>query len=427
MFDSTPVLMRVLLANKHFFPDAGAETVFFQTRSLLAQHGHEVIDFAMQHPRNLDSPQSRFFSQRREYVDAGRVRAGRDALASVYSPAAKRRMRELVQVERPEIAHLHNVYHQLTLSVVDALADAGVPIVLTLHDYKVGCPAYTLFRDGEPCHLCVTGDVENVIRHRCIKGSLGASLLAGAEAKLTRMRHTYHRVTAFIAPSSFAADIAIRAGLPRERVFVIPNCLLDDEIARCQATRRPHDQRDAVFVFAGRLDEVKGIDDLARHIAATDGPGRLRIIGDGPLRSEIETIARSTDRVEYLGRLPREDVLSQFGAARAAVVPSRWEENCPMSLIEARAAGAPIIASAHGGLPDLVTHDVDGILASPTAPHEWTAAIAGLATNRDRAARLASAGDARVEAEHRASTFYERTLDVYSWATRRQSLPGSTT
>ena len=185
--------MRVLQIHKFFHPHAGSETVLFHTRNLLASNGHEVIDFAMAHPKNVESSHREFFPPRREYTDASRptlVRAT-DALSSVYSITARQRLRDLLEQTRPDIAHMHIIYHQLTMSIVDELAKAQVPMVMTLHDYKIGCPAYVLYRDGQPCHDCTSGAVYNVVRHKCIKGSRAASVLAGIEATLTHFTGKY--------------------------------------------------------------------------------------------------------------------------------------------------------------------------------------------------------------------------------------------
>ena len=154
-------LVRVLLVNKFFHPRAGAETSFLQTRRLLVERGHDVIDFAMQHDANLPSPYEAFFAPRRSYDTDGRAaKRAVDAASSVYSVTARRALSRLLDAYRPDVAHLHNIYHQLTLSIVDELAKRRIPIVLTLHDWKIACPAYTLFTEGQPCRRCPTGNCQ---------------------------------------------------------------------------------------------------------------------------------------------------------------------------------------------------------------------------------------------------------------------------
>ena len=224
--------MRVLQVNKFFHPRAGAETAFLQTRDLLRAEGHDVIDFAMRHRDNLPSPYASFFAPERSYEpDGGAIRRTRDAVSSVYSLQARRALARLLDAHRPNVAHLHNVYHQLTLSLVDELAARRIPIVLTLHDWKIVCPAYTLFTEGAPCRRCPSGSVINAIRHRCVKGSTAASALAAGEAAIARRRGTYGKVQRVIAPSRFGIAVAELAGIHPNRVDYVPNFLPDAELA----------------------------------------------------------------------------------------------------------------------------------------------------------------------------------------------------
>ncbi|MEH3055061.1 MAG: glycosyltransferase [Patulibacter minatonensis] len=405
---------RIALVNKFFYPHAGAETVFFLERELLRSRGHEIVDFGMQAPGNVASPQAEFFPPERRYVDAPRAERARSALTSVYSPVARRSFSRLLAAHEPELVHFHNVYHQLTLSVVDAARAAGVPTVMTLHDFKIGCPSYSLFRDGAVCHDCVGGSAFGVVKHRCIKGSTAASALAYAEAQLARTRRTYAQIDHVIAPSGFVAEIATEAGFPEHRITVIPNALSETELAQApaQASLRP----EPVLVVAGRLDEVKGIAWLAELFAASDLPGQLRIIGDGPHDEHVARIAAASDRVTALGRLPRDEVAAELRSARVAAIPSIWEENCPMALLEARAAGTAVVCSDAGGLPSLVTHGTDGLLAAPGDAMAWTAALRELLTDAGRAQSLAGAGLERLRRHHGPDAHYDALMAAYAQA-----------
>src|SRR4051794_30553550 len=212
--------MRVLLANKFFRPGAGAETAFFAQRQLLQDAGHEVIDFGMAGPDNTPSPYASYFAPARDYSGGGRPtkRVG-DALSSIYSPSARAAIRRLVQDTKPDVAHLHNIYHQLTLSIVDELARQGVPTAMTLHDYKIVCPSYTLFTEGERCRRCVNSHPFHVVAHRCIKDSRAASTIGGLETALARVRRSYRRIDALISPSRFLGDLAATQ-VPLERIHV---------------------------------------------------------------------------------------------------------------------------------------------------------------------------------------------------------------
>lgn len=418
--------MVVLQIHKFFFPNAGSETALFHTRELLDDRGHTVVDFAMEHPRNVASPYSPYFSARREYGDRARPLRLRayDALSSVYSIEARLRLRRLLADVRPDVVHMHLVYHQLTLSVVDEVAQQGLPSVMTLHDYKIGCPAYTLYRDGQPCSLCVAGPVENVARHRCLKGSRSASLLAAAEARLARQRHSYEKIDAYVAPSAFAGRIATATGIDPETVHVVPNFLPAAELGEpvSELAGEPR------FFFAGRLEAIKGVREMLEAYSEEDPAlGTLVIAGaGGELEDEVRKAAGRLANVEYLGRLSREEVFEQLRRSRAMLMPVRWHENNPMSLLEARAAGIPAICTELGGLPDMVEDGVDGLLVPRADVGALREAIRRLAADVRLAQQLGLRGHERLHRDNTAGVHYERLMKVYEAAIERRNGAGRT-
>jgi glycosyltransferase involved in cell wall biosynthesis len=403
----------VLQVNKFFHPRAGAETAFLQTRELLSANGHEVVDFAMRHPANLASPYERYFAPPRAYDGGGRLdRRIADAASSVYSWKVRRSLGALLDARRPDVAHLHNVYHQLTLSVVDELARRRIPTVLTLHDWKIACPAYTLFTEGAPCRRCVGGSVANALVHRCVKGSALASGLAAAEAAIARRRGTYGKVQRFIAPSRFARGVAGMAGVEPRRIAYVPNFLADAELAA-----RPADgEREPAFLYAGRLDATKGVRQLLAAFARLDGPAALRIAGSGALEDEVRTAAARDPRIAYLGRIERARLLDELERARALVLPSIWEDNGPLAILEAQARGAALVVTDRGGPPEFVRDGESGLVVPAEDVAALTGAMRRLAADAGLARRFGERGRRDVEAEHSAARHYERLLSVYSQA-----------
>jgi glycosyltransferase involved in cell wall biosynthesis len=411
--------MRILLANKFFRPGAGAETAFFATRALLTEAGHEVMDFAMASAANLPSLEAPYFAPERSYAaDGPALRRIRDAGASVYSLAARRAIGRLVRARRPDVAHLHNIYHQLTLSIVDELASQGVPIVMTLHDYKIVCPAYTLYTEGAPCRRCVHGHPLHAIPHRCIRESTAASALAAAEAVLARARGSYRAVDAFISPSRFLADLASTA-VPADRVHVIPNFLARSSAPESELAA----ERAPVAFFAGRLEEVKGIRELIAAFGQVRPPVRLLIAGDGPLQPFVMAAADETPTIQYLGRLSAAEVSSHLRRAAVLVLPSIWEENCPMIVLEARAAGAPVVCASTGGLPEMVDDGRDGLLVDPRDASALAAAIERLIGNGALRRSMALNGAERLEREHGPQRHRERLVAVYRTAISSRDKP----
>jgi glycosyltransferase involved in cell wall biosynthesis len=289
---------------------------------------------------------------------------------------------------------------------------------MTLHDYKIGCPAYVLYRDGRPCRDCTTGAVYNVVRHSCIKGSRSASVVAGGEAVLSRVTGKYGKIDAYICPSAFMAGVATETGIPTDRLHVIPNFLPDDECGRAVASLADSPR----FFFAGRLEEVKGIDDLLEAFKEDDPRmGTLVVAGaGGELEAKVKDAARDQTNIEYLGRLSRDDVLAQLSRARAAVLPSRWDENNPMSILEARTLGIPVIVSNLGGLPEMVTDGVDGRVIRAGDIAGLRNAIRYLATDRPRAEVLGRSGYERFCRDNTADVHYEALMSAYKAAQRRR-------
>jgi glycosyltransferase involved in cell wall biosynthesis len=402
--------LRVLQVNKFFYAGAGAETSFFATRALLAQRGHEVVDFAMTHPNNVPSPYARYFAPQRDYAGGGSpVARLRDASASVYSRKARSRLGRLLDEHPVDVAHLHNVYHQLTLSVVDELAARGIPTVLTLHDWKVACPAYTLFTDGAPCRRCPTSGYANAIRHRCVKGSAAASGLAALEAILADRRGSYAKINRYIAPSRFAVDIAALGGLDRARVDHIPNFLPDEELASA-APDADHGPR---MLYVGRLTETKGVRCLLRAFARVDVDAELRIAGDGELAAEVSAAAAHDPRISYLGRLSRPGVHAEYERARAVLMPSLWEDNGPLVVLEAQARSKAMIVSDRGGLREFVCENETGLVVNAGDESALANAMTRLATEGALAAAFGRRAREQIVRDHSADQHYAKLIDTY--------------
>jgi glycosyltransferase involved in cell wall biosynthesis len=402
--------MRVLLINKFFHPRAGAETSFLQTRRLLQDNGDGVIDFAMRHPSNLDSPYASYFAPQRSYErEASPARRVADAVASIYSWPARRALARLLDAHRPDVAHLHNVYHQLTLSLLDELAVRRIPVVLTMHDWKIACPAYTLFTEGAPCRRCPGGSPLHAVAHRCVKGSRAASALAAAEAAIVRRRALYGTVHRFVAPSRFAVSVAEMAGVEPVRIVHVPNFLSAEELE----APAPAGDDGPRFVYAGRLDETKGIRPMLMAFAAVQAPASLRIAGSGKLEGEVRAAAARDPRVAYLGRLERDELYGELDRARAVLLPSLYEDNGPLSILEAQARGKPMIVTDRGGPSEFVRDGETGLVVSAGDVSALAGAMTRMATDGERAREWGARAQIQVRREHSPARHYERLSAVY--------------
>ncbi|MGN6309991.1 MAG: glycosyltransferase family 4 protein [Xanthobacteraceae bacterium] len=364
--------LKVLFANKFFYLKGGAETVMFDEIDLMRQHRVDVVEFSMADPRNRPSTYAPYFVSSKDYRSNSRARRLRSALSFIHSREAVDKISTLIRDQRPDILHCHNIYHQLTPSIINAASRARIPIVLTLHDYKVICPVYTRLSNGEVCTKCSDGRYEALLTQRCADRSIAQSGLLWAEARFHAAAGSYRRVDKFIAPSRFMRDAVVPL-LGDSKVVHIPNGV---DTSRIAASR----QDKGFALYLGRLSPEKGVETLLRAHAADNAAWRLVVAGSGPLQGKLQSAFPSA---EFTGHLTGADLEAKLREASVIVVPSEWHENNPLSVLEAMAYGKPIVASDIGGIPELVRHGQTGLLFEPRNIQQLSSHIRTLLSNSD--------------------------------------------
>lgn len=395
--------MKVLIANKFFFKNGGSEVVMFQERDFLRQNGVQVVDFSMEHPRNEPSEFASYFVSSRVYAKGSIGQRIRAAVELVHSPEAIRNISTLIAREKPDLLHCHNIYHQLTPSIILTAKERGVPVVLTLHDSKPVCPTYLRLRHGKPCSDCLEGTVRNVVRHRCADGSLGKSFLLFAEAKIQRWIGSYDAVDLFIAPSQFLADSVTRHRFSRDRVCVLHNGVDTASIA-------PRHEDEGYILYLGRLSREKGVQTLLRAHDGISPACRLVVAGTGPL---ADALSRSYPKAEFVGHVTGEELDRLLAGAAAVVVPSEWYENCSMAILEAMAWGKPVVASRIGGNPELVLDGETGLLFEPGDDAGLRNAMTALLRDPQHRRNLGYAARRRAEQFFSLTRHNECLLEIY--------------
>lgn len=396
--------MKVLQANKFFFRNGGSETVMFQERDFLLKTGHEVVDFSMRDERNLPSAYEADFVSNRSYagVSAGKLVKAMDAFSFIHSPEAVRNIIHLIKETKPDLVHCHNIYHQLTPSIIGAAKKRGVPVVLTLHDYKPVCPTYNRLRDGKPCSDCLDGNLLHVLRNRCAEGSLGKSGLLYAEATVQRLMGSYEKVDAFIAPSRFMKE-SIAHRFPEERIKLLYNGVDTNAFCKSEAD-------DGYVLFLGRLVREKGVETLLKAHANSSAGWRLVVAGTGPLGDELKVQYNPSI---FVGYLTGEALKKMIERASVVVVPSEWYENCPMSVLEAMAYGKPVVGSRMGGIPELVDDGKTGLLFEAGNVEELTYALDKLMASSELRKKMGNAGRRRVEVEFSLDKHNDVLMNIY--------------
>jgi glycosyltransferase involved in cell wall biosynthesis len=386
--------MRILHVNKFLYRRGGAEAYMFDLAALQRSSGHEVEHFAMRYPDNDQSRFERWFPAQVDFDPAPPTLEGklRGAGRLLWSSSAARGMRAVLDEFRPDLVHLHNIYHQLSPSVLQPIRAAGIPAVMTLHDYKLACPTYRFLDHGRICEACVPRRFWSPAVRRCNGGSVAASALNGLELTLHTLVGAYGSVQRFACPSRFLEGKMRASRIYPDRLRWVPNFVDVEAI-------RPKDAPGAGVVYAGRLSDEKGVDVLIE--AASRAPRmRVDIAGEGPARGELERLAEArdlNDRVRFHGRLETHALTALLRTSAVMAVPSRWYENMPISVLEAFASGLPVVASALGGLPELIEHRVDGLVVPPDDPEALADAVEGLIDDPARAFEMGRAARAKAE------------------------------
>lgn len=370
--------MRILLVNKFHYRKGGAETYYLTVGSELERMGHEVAYFSMRHPDNLPCRWDKYFVTQREYNNVKNpLKAARDGMALIYSPEAKRNFQALCEEFRPDVVHLNNVHRQITLSILDApyLRENKVPVFYTAHDYVTVCPGYLMLDgDGRVCDACLEdGHYRHCIERRCVKGSRAKSALAAMEASFNRAHKSNQWIDKVIAPSRFMRSKLIEGGWSEGKVVFLQNFADDAILDRAaNAGADATDRENPYLLFFGRLSVEKGVDTLLRAFDAAlpslPQNMRLVVVGDGPDSADFKALASSlgcASRIEFAGYQTGGALQAYVERASLAIASSRWRENMPYSIVEAFAAGTPVVGTDIGGIPELVDEGKTGFICDP--------------------------------------------------------------
>ncbi|MDQ1289495.1 MAG: hypothetical protein QG622_3061 [Actinomycetota bacterium] len=390
--------MRILLVHNRYRPVApsGEDRVVDQESAELAARGHAVDLFER---RSADI--ATWSLARRATVPA-RV---------VWSEDSRRDLARRLVSFAPDVVHVHNTFPLISSSVLYACRDAGVPVVATLHNYRLGCAPGEALRDGAVCHDCIGGSPLPALRHGCYRGSRLATAPVVA-AGILHARAWRTLVSAYLVNTAAQLEVLAPVGLPPERCFVKPHFVPPPP---------PGPPAVHEVVFAGRLDALKGVPFLLRAWDAyrLRRPGsslHLTIAGSGPLEDTVAGWAAERPSVTFTGRLPRDELLAVLGRARAVVVTTRSEETFGLVAVEAMAAGTAPLAPALGSFPEIVSSGHDGLLYPPGDPDALVAALAGVDDAPERWDGYGRAARSTWEERFRPGPVMDRLLEVYRFA-----------
>jgi glycosyltransferase involved in cell wall biosynthesis len=363
--------VRVLLVNYRYFVSGGPERYMFGVSDLLERAGHEVVPFSIRYRQNRPSEWSSYFADpvgddcevyfRDERLSAGTIATG--LRRSFYASDVHHRLSELLQVARPDVALVQHYLRKLSPSVLVALREAGVPIVVRLSDFAMVCPEAHLLRDGRVCRECLDHSLLRCVRHRCVQGSAGVSAVASLAMWYAAARRYFDLIDYFVAPSRIMKDSMIDGGFDGDRIVVVPTFVNS-------STTGPSRTRHGQVAFVGRISPEKGLHvliDACHRLLKLPGYEDVKLVvagnGEGGYAAAVQARASTLpSHIHLLGELDETRVRALLSESAVSVVPSLWYENLPNVMLESLAVGTPVIASDLGSMRDALEGTGAGLL-----------------------------------------------------------------
>ncbi len=359
--------MNILQVNKFYYERGGAEQYFFDLCQLLEAHGHQIIPFSTKDDRNLPTPYDKYFVSGMDLSEPNKLswfKKIKYASRFFYNFEARKKLKKLLKNEKIDLVHLHNIYHHLSPSILTAIKKRGIPVVMTIHDYKLLCPNYTFMNKGQVDETLGRGWYWRCVKEKCVDNSRAYSLLATLEMIFHHKIMKYYEkyVDLFIAPSEFVRDLFVSFGWDKNKIIVLPHFLplsikpLKESLAVPEVPR---------FATVGRMSEEKGTLKLIEYWCSQQVPYELHLFGTGPEAQRLSEIveAYNNQKVFFHGWLPRAILYQKIREEiTAIIVPSIFYEIFGLVLTEAFANSIPAVASSVGALPELISQSGAGVL-----------------------------------------------------------------
>ena len=393
---SLTYFMKILFAHNRYQLAGGEDVVVQAEIALLKSNGHEVSGLEV----NNDGI-------------VGGWNKAKAAVSAIYSTASRNLLSAEIKRFHPDVVHIHNFFPLLSPAVYDACRNAGIPVVQTLHNYRLGCPKAMLFRDGEICEDCIGKSVPwPSIIHSCYRSSRTQSAVVAAMIALHQLRNTWHeRVNAYITLTNFQREKMIQAGLPEEKIYIKPNFICDP------GSLVDTGETGEYALFVGRLSEEKGVSTLIdAYIQLHDIDLPLNIIGDGPLRSSLQErvqVAGLENTIKFMGQQNKSTVLTLMQNAKFLVFPSIWYEGFPLTLIEAFACSLSVIVPRLGSMTEIVEDGVTGLFFEAGNAEDLAEKLLWAKAHAQKLLVMGKNARGRYESHYTAEANYQQLLAIY--------------
>lgn len=391
--------MKILLANKYYYLKGGAERHLLDLENLLKENGHQTIPFAMQDENNLNTPYSKYFVSSINLEKSNLSLSGLKAAGRIiYSFEAKRKIENLIKQEKPDLAHIHNIYHQISPSILTSLKKAGIPTIMTVHDFKLMCPNYIFYTQGEVCERCKKYKYYNCVLHKCVKNSYLASKVNMLEMYLHKFLKIYkNNIDLYICPSQFVKDKLIEFGFNRDKIEVLPHFIAQPEtnIVSINNSEQYIDSSSYILYF-GRLSKEKGVKTLLEAMRLIKNKDiKLKIAGSGPKEKELKEYVSNnnlSNKIQFLGFLNSGKLDETIYNSLFTVMPSVFYETFGLSLLESYNHSKPVVAAKLGALPELIQENKTGLLFESGNSQDLVKKINKMLENRDKIEKMGIAG-----------------------------------
>ncbi|MEW6557426.1 MAG: glycosyltransferase family 4 protein [Elusimicrobiota bacterium] len=412
--------MKILLVNKFLYPKGGDAVSMFTTGKLLESKGHQVAYWGMKHPDNPRFLYEDFFVDQIEYnIPLTLKQKVILVLKILYSVEAKQKIKQIIDAFKPDIIHLNNFAHQISPSILHVINHYGIPTVQTLHDYKIVCPAYGMFYEGEfPCNRCKHGRYYWCFLKKCTKNSRAKSLVNVIEMYLHhKILHVYDLINIYIAPSRFMKEKVIEMGFKNEIMylsnFIETERFIPDFVSKEQS-----------ICYFGRITNGKGLETLIK--AAKGLTITVKIIGKGPIEELLKELANKegVSNVKFLGYMSGNELQQEIKESIAVVLPSEWYENNPISVLEAFALGKPVIGSRIGGIPELVKDGETGYTFEAGNAEDLIAKITKLLSEPTKIIQMGRNARKLVEDNFNPEKHYQELIKSYQIASAKKQTNG---
>jgi len=387
--------MKIVLVHNLYRQPGGEDVVFQSEKRLLEREGHTIIPFVRS---NMDLP------------DASLGERINSVSQMIWSQQSRQGFAAILESERPDLVHVHNTFMAISPSIYSACSERGIPVVQTLHNFRLICPASTFSRDGLVCEECMDGLLPSIV-HGCYRDSRVATGAVALMLATHRALGTWKRlVTRYVALTRFAKEKFVRSGLPSDKFVLKPN-FADPDPGEKQGTGE-------YALFIGRMDEVKGTRILLDAWRRLPVKCPMEVVGDGPDLPWMQQQAREQGlfNVTFHGQLSHGAAVEMIKGARFIIVPSMWYEGFPMCIVEAFACGTPVLCSKLGGMSEIVDDRRTGLHFNAGDPQDLAEKVEWAWNHPSELAWMGRLARQKYEDEYTAEKNYSLLMNIYEQA-----------